>query len=205
MENRNDFIFIFNNEILDEESRIKNSKLINNSIIYVCDNYEINIVFKINKMGGNGCPIIVKIKKYDLCSDLFNCYLKKFDFSYRNKISKFIFNSKELDENLIVINSGLKNGSIIYVELKESLQKLTIIVKYKEIKKMECMKFYLLSTLIDRYEFENKRTFLKIGNIRLKSENGKEDKILNKDLSIEKLGLKDNDFIYNDHTIYKDI
>ena len=99
-----------------------------------------------------------------------------------------------MDENLIILNSGLKNNSIIYVDLKEPQQKLTIFVENKPI---ECMKFYLLSTLIENIdEFYNRS---ELYSFKLRCPNGEEDKILNKDLSIEKLGLKDNDFIYKEY------
>ena len=150
--------------------------LMNNSKIFVYDSKEINIIFKINKMEGSGCPINIKIKVYKLCSELIDCYFEKLDIFYRNKISTFIFNSKELDKNLNLVKQGIKDNSVIYVELKEPQQKLSIIFKnkYGEEKKIDCLKFYKLSTLIDQYEYETK-TYLSIEKLKLESsDKGKE-------------------------------
>ena len=148
-------VFIFNNKRIEKDSNIKNVGLINNSKIFVYIVDDINITFKINKMEGSGCPINIECKTSEYCSELIDCYFKKISFSYRNKISKFIFNSKELDKNTIIINSGIKNNSIIYVDLKEPQQKISIIIKHeKEEKKIDCLNFYLLTTLIDQYYYE---------------------------------------------------
>ena len=188
-------VFIFNDKKIEENSNIKNVGLINNSIIFCVDIDTINITFKINKMEGSGCPINIKLEAYKLCSDLIDCYLNKIDCSYRNQISTFIFNSKELDKNVSIIKSGIKDNSIIYVKLKQPQQKISIIIKYEEKeKKIDCLKFYLLSTLIDQYKFETKEYFIP-KHFKLGSPYS-EEKEFNNYQSIEGLGLKNNDIIF---------
>ena len=186
--------FFFNNKILNKDLKIMNYGLMNNHKIIVYKK-RINIIFKINKLEGSGCPINIDIDTNTSCSKLIEEYLEKLDFSYRNKISKFIFNSKELDKNLTIFKSGIKDNSIIYVELKEPQQKLSIIIKYKEKeKKIDCLKFYLLSTLINQFKHEAGLSIY-FYHFMLEKSHGKYEKELNISLSVEELGLRNNDVI----------
>ena len=56
------------------------------------------------------------------------------------------------------------------------------------------MKFYLLSTLIEQFKYEAKEFFY-LDDIRLECSYGEYEKELDKSLSVEKSGLRNNDVI----------
>lgn len=152
----------------------------------------IDIIFKISYKKELFCPLNVQIKPNDIISKLIELYLTKSNIN-RKDIEYFTSNSQKVKENLTIEELNLENKSEILVISKKRFD--TIFINFRiynkesNIARIECLKSYLISTLIEQFN--------KLTKLNLDEEyfiyNGKE---LNKNMSVEEAGLKNNDIVY---------
>jgi len=166
--------------------------LTNNANIFLV-RFPIDIIFKISYKGELFCPLNVIIipENYSVTKSI-ELYLKKSNIN-RKDIDYFISNNQKLKENLTIDELNLEDKSEILVIPKKKFY--TIFINFRiynkesNIDRIECLKSYLISTLIELF---NKTTKLNLDEEYF-IYNGKE---LNKNMSIEEAGLKNNDIVY---------
>ena len=187
-------IFIFNGISINQKllQTCEELGLTNNAHIFVLRSF-IDIIFKISYIGELFCPLNIEIipKNYSVTKPI-ELYLKKSNIN-RKDIDYFISNNQKLEENLTIDELNLEDKSEILVISKKRFY--TIFINFRiynkesNINRIECLKSYLISTLIEQF---NKTTELNLDEEYF-IYNGKE---LNKNMSVEEAGLKNNDIVY---------
>jgi len=187
-------IFIFNGISINQKllQTCEELGLTNNAHIFVLRSF-IDIIFKISYIGELFCPLNIEIipKNYSVTKPI-ELYLKKSNIN-RKDIDYFISNNQKLEENLTIDELNLEDKSEILVISKKRFY--TIFINFRiynkesNINRIECLKSYLISTLIEQF---NKTTKLNLDEEYF-IYNGKE---LNKNMSVEEAGLKNNDIVY---------
>ena len=153
---------------------------------------EIDILFKISYKEELFCPLNIKIIPSNSVSKLIELYLTKTNIN-RKDIVYFTSNSQKVKEDLAIEELNLEDKFEILAISKKRFNTIFINFRFynkeSNIARIECLKSYLISTLIEQFNESEK--------LKLDEEyfiyNGKE---LNKNKNVEEAGLKDNDIVY---------
>ena len=153
---------------------------------------EIDILFKISYKEELFCPLNIKIRPSNSVSSLIELYLTKTNIK-RKDIEYFTSNSQKVKEDLAIEEINLENKFEILAISKKRFDTIFINFRFynkeSNIARIECLKSYLISTLIEQF---NETTKLNLDEEYF-IYNGKE---LNKNKNVEEAGLKDNDIVF---------
>jgi hypothetical protein len=194
---RTNINFVFNALSLWDALTLSESGIKDQSIIFVVElkEFKIEIQFILLDVYG-GCPIFISSGYHTKLSELIQKYIDKSGLSKSN-IKEFVCDSKKIDENKTVEETGLKSYSQINVSTKKKIFIIFIRFKKKGTKdnqeiKIECLKSEKIESLLYRFKKKQKCINIKFfynSNI-----------LENSDLTVNEVGLKNNSII-----IYEEI
>ena len=187
--------FIFNAKYLEKDlsQTCEEVGLANNVDVFAIEiEIYIDILFKISYKEELFCPLNITIGSSNSVSKLIELYLTKTNIN-RKDIEYFTSNWQKVKEDLAIEELNLKDKSEILAISKKRFDTIFINFRFynkeSNIARIECLKSYLISTLIEQF---NKTTKLNLDEEYF-IYNGKE---LYKNKNVEEAGLKDNDIVF---------
>ena len=177
----NRYKFIFNGKILNEQITIREAGItINNNKINIVNKFD--IIFKLY----DGSHIKVQINNNELISDIIKKFIDKSGYESKD-IKGYMFDDSPLYENLTVGNTQLEDNSVVFVIVKQKIEKISISLldRDKSIRDTECNINcpinFKVSALFDKC----------YGKIIVF-----DDKKLEEDVTFKEAGITDNSKIY---------
>ena len=187
-----DIQFIWNAKILSGNLTATQIGLFENGNIFVVRSSY--IIIKISGMN-DVLPFIIRFSLLKKVSEIIDCFISISGLT-RSEISKCVFNSKKLNENITIEEAGLKHRSEIIIYIKYPLNYKYI--RFQSINndnmnnnqyiQIECLRTEIISSLLDRYRY-------KTDNFNKQITFTYNSKELDFDKNIEDFGLKHQSII----------